>query len=130
MTGGDQIDMTRLPPGEAYAFGGKVFFLHERAMDVIPGTIRWQGFPLGKVAGKGDREKFKPAVQARILLPENPNDGRLDTFNVEDTTILEQLFTGQSVSFRQGKGPVGLYYRGLPLGWLSRKGSRLLWSAK
>jgi 16S rRNA (cytosine1407-C5)-methyltransferase len=130
MIGGDGLDLTRLPPGEVYEFGGKAFFLHERALELIPGSLRWQGFPLGKVAGKGDRVKFTPGPLARVLLAQNPAKAACDVLDVEDTDILERLLSGQSVPFKAGKGGVGFYFRGLPIGWLARKGGRLLWSAK
>ncbi|EGB16051.1 Fmu (Sun) domain protein [Pseudodesulfovibrio mercurii] len=130
MVGGDGLDLTRLPRGEVYDFGGKAFFLHERALALMPDSLRWQGFPLGKVAGKGDRAKFTPGPLARMLLAEDPARAACDVFEADDTGILERLLTGQSVPFRQGGGSVGLYYRGLAVGWLARKGGRVLWSAK
>ncbi|MBG0788912.1 MAG: RsmB/NOP family class I SAM-dependent RNA methyltransferase [Desulfovibrionaceae bacterium] len=130
MPGGEGLDLSALPPGEVYAFNGKAFFLHRRALEMIPGRVRWQGFPLGKATGKGKGMKFIPAPLARVLLPDDPADARADVLDVEDTAVLERLFTGREVRFAKGAGPVGLYYRGLALGWLSRKGERLLWSAK
>ncbi|MBI9079507.1 MAG: RsmB/NOP family class I SAM-dependent RNA methyltransferase [Pseudodesulfovibrio sp.] len=130
MIGGESIAFDNLPPGDAYDFGGKVFFLHERALAMVPGLIRWQGFPLGKVAGRGPNATFRPGAMCRVLLPPVASKHGPDVFNVEDSDVLEQFLTGQSLGFRVGKGPVGLYYRGLPLGWLSRKGKRLIWSAK
>jgi hypothetical protein len=35
---------------------------------------------------------------------------------------------GKDAGGQAGGGLVGLYFRGLPLGWLTRKGRRLLWS--
>lgn len=128
--GGDGLDLTRLPRGEVFDFGGKAFFLHERALDLMPGSLRWQGFPLGKVAGKGDRIKFTPGPLARMLLAEDPAQAPCDVFEADDIEVLERLFTGQSVPFKAGRGSVGLYYRGLPVGWLARKGGRVLWAAK
>jgi 16S rRNA (cytosine1407-C5)-methyltransferase len=130
MVGGDLLDLTRLPSGAVYDFGGKAFFLHQRALELVPAGLRWQGFPLGKAAGKGDRTKFTPAPLARVLLPEDPSRSACDVLNVDDVEVLERLLTGQSVAFSQGKGSVGLYFRGLPVGWLARKGGRLLWAAK
>lgn len=130
LIGGKGVCLSRLPAGEVYDFNGKAFFLHERALKMLPGSVRWQGFPLGKVSGKGDRMKFTPGPLARVLLPESSSKAEVDVLDVEDVVVLEKLFTGQSISFRSGKGSVGLYYRGLPVGWLSRKGSRVLWSAK
>lgn len=128
--GCDGLALKNLPAGEAYDFGGKVYFLHEQALRLIPASLRWQGFPLGKVAGRGAKARFRPGPMARVLLPSVDADGPLDVFDVADTDILERLLTGQSLTFKPGKGPVGLYYRGVPLGWLSRKGNRLVWTAK
>lgn len=130
MAGGESLALGNLPPGQVYEFGGKVFFLHERALKMVPGSIRWQGFPLGKAAGRGQKMTFRPGAMCKVLLPPVDSKGGPDILNVDDTAILEQLLSGQSLDFKAGKGPVGLYYRGLPLGWLSRKGSRLVWSAK
>ena len=117
-----------LPPGEVYDFGGKAFFLHREALERVPASLRWQGYGLGKVAGRGERATFRPDGQARVLIP--APGGRVDVLDVDDTAIPERLLSGQSLDFRPGKGPVGLTYRGLPLCWLSRKGKRLVMSAK
>lgn len=130
MPGGEGLVFSKLPPGEVYVFNGKAFFLHERALEMIPGSVRWQGFPLGKVSGKGRKMKFSPGPLARVLLPGDPSRAAIDVFDVDDVAVLTQLFTGRSVRFAKGTGPVGLYYRGLPLGWLARKGERLLLSIK
>jgi len=130
MIGGYGLALGNLPPGEVYSFGGKAFFLHERALSKIPGSLRWQGALLGKVAGKGDSLTFRPDGIAKTLLPKLGTKGGPDVFNVDDVTIIERLLSGQSVSFNAGKGPVGLYFKGIPLGWLSRKGKRLLLSVK
>jgi 16S rRNA (cytosine1407-C5)-methyltransferase len=50
--------------------------------------------------------------------------------DADGTEVLKRLLTGQSVPFGRGNGSVGLYYLGLPVGWLARKGGRLLWAAK
>ena len=130
LIGGELLDPDMLPPGEVYDFGGKAFFLHQRALDLVPGSLRWQGFPLGKVAGRGARAKFIPAPLARVLLPDDPAAAACDVLDADEADILERLLVGRSVPFAPGKGSVGLYYRGLPVGWLARKGGRLLWSAK
>lgn len=117
-----------LPPGEVHDFGGKVYFLHREALSRVPGSLRWQGYALGKVAGRGDRATFRPDGQARVLIP--APGGRTDILDVDDVAILTKLLSGQSLEFRPGKGPVGLAFRGLPLCWLSRKGKRLVLSAK
>lgn len=130
LIGGKGLALENLPPGEIFEFGGKVFFLHEQALAKVPGSLRWQGALLGKVAGKGDRTTFRPDGMAKVLLPKSNAKGICDCLDVDEAAPIEQLFTGQSLSFRQGKGPVGLYYKGLPLCWLARKGKRLLLTSK
>ena len=122
------LDWDALPPGEIHEFGGKVYFLHREALARIPAEMRWQGFALGKLAGKGDRATFRPDGQARLLIPA-PGRGA-DRLDVDEAAVLERLLSGQSLDFRPGSGPVGLCFRGLPLAWLSRKGKRLVLSTK
>ncbi|MEF2231639.1 MAG: RsmB/NOP family class I SAM-dependent RNA methyltransferase [Pseudodesulfovibrio sp.] len=122
------LDWAALPPGEVHEFGGKVYFLHREALARIPADLRWQGFALGKLAGKGERATFRPDGQARLLIPASGKGA--DRLDVGDVAVLERLLSGQSLDFRPGEGPVALSYGGLPLAWLSRKGKRLVLSAK
>ncbi|QJB56633.1 RsmB/NOP family class I SAM-dependent RNA methyltransferase [Pseudodesulfovibrio sp. zrk46] len=128
--GGKQMNLDNLPPGEVYDFGGKVFFLHDEAVERVPASLRWQGALLGKLVGRGERAKFLPDGAAKVLLSEPGLKGGPDVLDVEEPLPIEQMLSGQSLSFKPGKGPVGLFYRGLPLGWLSRKGRRLMMSSK
>jgi len=130
LNGADGLDLSQLPPGQTYDFGGKVYFLHEEALSRIPSSVRWQGALLGKIAGKGERTKFRPDGMARVLLPSLDKCAENDALNVDDPKLIEQLLSGQSVSFVKGTTPVGLYFRGLPLCWLSRKGKRVMMSSK
>lgn len=107
-----------------------MFFLHERALDMIPDSMRWQGALLGKLAGKGDKAVFRPDGMARRLIPSKSVKGGPDLFDVDDIQVVLGLMSGQSVNHQPGKGPVGLLYRGIPLCWLSRKGKRLILSPK
>lgn len=106
-----------LPPGEVWDFGGQAFFLPEASLD-LSGALRWQGFPLGKVSGA----KFSPAPTCRALLPEWTGHEGL---NLDDPADLAALLSGRSIDAPSGDG---LYFRGLPLGWLRRKGKRAVWS--
>jgi len=145
------LDFGALPPGEVREFGGKAYFLHQSALDLCEqsglGTEgqRWQGFLLGQMQGG----RFAAAARARVLMPQAaalPAQQRLD---VDDPAVILDLLAGRSLERpeesggnggagkkRRGKeaggqdaaGLVGLYFRGLPLGWLTRKGRRLLWS--
>lgn len=119
--------------------------------------LRWQGFPLGSTSGGRDAAETrgrargakprKPAKAARgqaaplkldqrlrALLPPAealPGGRRLD---VEEVAPLLDLLAGRSLGAAEdageggGDGLCGLYFRGLPLGWLTKKGRRLLWS--
>jgi len=149
------LDLSALPPGEVYDFGGKAFFLHAQALARIPRSLRWQGFALGKVAGsvrketrgtgraenrreertasraaKGSAGHFKPDGAARILLPPLETAAPGNTLNIDGVADLERLVAGQSLPHAPGSGPVGLYYDGLPLAWLPRKGNRVVLSTK
>jgi tRNA (cytosine40_48-C5)-methyltransferase len=141
-------DLGQLPPGEVREFGGKAYFLHQAALGLCErsglGTEgqRWQGFLLGQVQGG----RFAPAARSRVLMPlvsALPAALKLDVDKPE--RILDLLagrsleIPGDPVPKKVGKGAkskgdkdsaglVGLYFRGLALGWLTRKGRRLLWS--
>lgn len=106
-----------LPPGEVWDFGGQVFFLPDASLE-FSGSLRWQGFPLGKASGA----KFSPAPTCRALLP--AWSGR-EGLNLEDPAELAALLSGRSIDAATGDA---LYFRELPLGWLRRKGKRAVWS--
>ncbi|MBU1230477.1 MAG: RsmB/NOP family class I SAM-dependent RNA methyltransferase, partial [Proteobacteria bacterium] len=115
-----------LPPGEVRDFGGKVYFLHQEALGLLgrsPG-LRWQGLPLGTMSGG----RFRPDPRARVLLPrpeELPASQRLD---VDEPRPILDLLAGRSLELPGEGGLAGLYFRGLPLGLVTRKGRRLVWS--
>lgn len=109
-------DLAALPPGRLYDFKGKVMLLHEHAKR-LPGTLRWQGFPVGKAAGK----TFRPDPTLHLLLPVW-EEGR--GLNLDTMEPLLALLSGQSLQ-APDKG-TGLYYKGMPLGRFTRKGRRAL----
>ncbi|UJX42919.1 RsmB/NOP family class I SAM-dependent RNA methyltransferase [Desulfovibrio sp. JY] len=113
-------DPAGLPPGKVMAFGDKAFFLHAGAA-VIPDRLRYQGYQVGTYRSG----VFRPLARARVLLsPWAVGVG----LNEEALCRIEALLAGQSLP--AGELPVrpGLFFRGLPLGFLARKGARLLWS--
>lgn len=133
-------DLDALPPGELREFGGKTYFLHAHALRLVrdsglgTGGQRWQGFLIGQTRDG----RFMPAPRARVLLPEPtalPASARLD---LDEPAPILDLLAGRSLECApapgagRGKNPehglVPLYFRGLGLGWLTRKGRRLLWS--
>ncbi|MHC1711912.1 MAG: RsmB/NOP family class I SAM-dependent RNA methyltransferase [Solidesulfovibrio sp.] len=113
-------DPSGLPPGEARVFGEKVFFLPAGAA-WLPPELRFQGHLLGTFRSG----VFRPHARARLLVPPyTPGAG----LNEEALCRIEALLAGQSLPAGDLPNRPGLYYRGLPLGLLSRKGARILWS--
>ncbi|WP_031483102.1 RsmB/NOP family class I SAM-dependent RNA methyltransferase [Maridesulfovibrio frigidus] len=120
----EAVDFSALPDGELYDFKGKAMFLNRHALTMLPPDIRWQGYPLGKISGK----KFRPNPYAHVLLPKIPDASALVLEYAED---LAKLFSGQSLTApAKGKGPVGLYFKQLLLGFTGKKGSRFIWTEK
>jgi len=139
-------DFNGLPPGEVREFGGKAYLLHQAALRLCvraglgTGTQRWQGFLLGQMQGG----RFAPAARTRCLMPPVGALPASCTLDVDEPERILDLLAGRSLEAAnsaasgaaQGKGRaaqdsvgmVGLYFRGLALGWLTRKGRRLLWS--
>lgn len=110
-----------LPSGDVFRFGDNAYFLHAHAQRIIPADMRWQGFPIGKFAGK----KFKPDVRLRVLLPEI-NDAPF--VNIETVEEMQRLFSGQSIPAPAKGNWAGLAFQNTPLARLTVKGSRALWS--
>ncbi|SKA84275.1 RsmB/NOP family class I SAM-dependent RNA methyltransferase [Desulfobaculum bizertense] len=116
------IDLDALPPGEIYNFGGKLFFIHEQAMRIIPSDMRWQGVPIGKYNGK----KVKADARLRSLLPSVESGAPY--VDVESVETIEALFSGQSIPAPAKGNWAGLAFKGKALARLVVKGSRALWS--
>ncbi|MCF8104105.1 MAG: RsmB/NOP family class I SAM-dependent RNA methyltransferase [Desulfohalobiaceae bacterium] len=117
-----RVCFSRLPEGGVREVKRCLEFVPEAALRELPEEIKWQGFYLGKKRGTS-----LVSARARLLLPPRGQGPELVLENVEQ---LRQLLSGQS--FRTPGAPkqrfLGLYYRELPLGWLSVKGSRCFWS--
>lgn len=113
-------DPAGLPPGAVRAFNDKVFFLHAGAAG-LPSGLRYQGFPLGSWR----RGVYRPNARVRALVgPWREGAG----LNEDTLSRIEALLAGQSLAAGDLPARSGLYFRGLPLGFLARKGARLLWS--
>ncbi len=121
--------LERLGPGEPRRFGDTVHFVHRTAQDLLPGDFHWQGLPLGRLSGAG----FREFARARLLLPDEPD---ADAMVFDTPEPLCRLLSGQSLEAPAGNGHcgIGLYYAAaggvLGLGWLRRKGKRVLWSER
>ncbi len=129
-TGG--IDVHTLPDGMFYRFREKIFFLSQKAV-LAPG-LRIQGYYLG--AEKKNR--FRPHPRVRALVPTSAGP---ESVVETDANAIVALQNGQSRQLPATSAASGnlvpLYYDGLKgsapplaLGFLLRKGNRLLWSDK
>ncbi|NJB68020.1 16S rRNA (cytosine1407-C5)-methyltransferase [Desulfobaculum xiamenense] len=114
-------DLAGLPSGEVYRFGDNAYFLHSHALRIIPGDMRWQGFPVGRFAGR----KFKPDARLRALLPAYDASRYVDAQSPDD---ILSLLSGQSIAAPSRGSWAGLAFRGVPLARLAVKGTRALWS--
>ncbi len=110
-----------LPPGELFCFRDKLFFLHAASLDRGRAGTRLRGFFLGAFR----RGRFRPHPMLRRLLPPFEETGGI---NAEDPAEITALLSGQSMVLAPLPSRPGLYYKGLPLGRLTAKGGRVLWS--
>lgn len=108
-----------LPPGGLMEHRDKLYFLPARAAGLLPPVCR--GWRLG--SRKGGR--VRPWARARLLVPAL---GAIPAVDVDDPARLTALLSGQSLSVAEKSGSMGLYFNGLPLGFLTVKNGRALWS--
>lgn len=126
ISGGAVLDYSNLPAGASVEHDGRVFWVPTKLGGLLPQDVKWQGCRLGRIGGKGDRKKFKPDAGLWAALSLSPSTHAVDA-DIEDLT---RLLSGQGLPAGKGAGSCGLYWEGLRLGWLSRKGNRLLWQEK
>jgi 16S rRNA (cytosine1407-C5)-methyltransferase len=112
-----------LPPGGFELFKDELCFVPARGQGLLP--VRRKGQRLGQISGKLSGGVFRPWGRARLLLPPAGTGPELDADSPEP---IEALLTGRSVDVAARGGRMGLYFRGLPLGFLTVKGGRALWS--
>jgi 16S rRNA (cytosine1407-C5)-methyltransferase len=110
-----------LPPGQLGLQGKELFFLPERAAELLGSQLQWKGLSLGKL-GHG---LIRMNGKWRKLLPRASEKRGL---HLEDIEGLRALLSGQSLPAPSREKQVGLYWRDLPLGWLAVKGGRCLWA--
>lgn len=114
------------PPGKIALFKERCFFLPQAAARVLPDGLRFQGLLLGAL--KKRAFKAHPRLR-RLALPFDRAGG----VNAQTPDEILTLLSGQSALLADDApsgGAPGLYYKGLPLGLLTKKGARLLWSGK
>lgn len=110
-----------LDEGMCYLFKDRIFFLHAKALKLFTEKLRWQGLPLGTLRN----QRFRIDPRLHCLMPPHTVLNGLD---VSDIDILHKIISGQSLPAPANSTIGGLYWQGLPLGWLTIKGSRCLWS--
>lgn len=116
-------DPGNLPPGRVQAFGDRVFFLPEMTRSMLPQELSWQGYALGRMQA----EAFRPDPLARVLLPQGHTTPGVHLDSIEQ---VRALLSGQSLALDAPPECAGLYWKDLPLGWLTVKGRRVMWSGR
>jgi 16S rRNA (cytosine1407-C5)-methyltransferase len=114
-----EVNWQGLPPGRVEMENERLIFKPRKAAHALA-HIAWQG----TVIGSG-RKGLRLSPRARLLVPQ-PNPGQ--TLILDRVDELHKLLQGQSLP-APGPGPLaGLYWKDLPLGWVTVKGKRCMWS--
>ncbi|MFP4284707.1 MAG: RsmB/NOP family class I SAM-dependent RNA methyltransferase [Desulfovermiculus sp.] len=114
-----EVDLQGLPPGRMEIENERLIFKPRKAAHTL-GHIAWQGTVLGY-----GRKGLRLSPRARLLVPQ-PNSGQ--SLVLDSVDELQKLLQGQSLP-APGPGPLaGLYWQDLPLGWVTVKGKRCMWS--
>ena len=114
-------DLSRLPPGSIRVFSETAHLVHEHAPALLAPGFKWRAYALGRFK----KSRFHVEPRARRL---NPVNG--ETIDVDDTAVLDKLISGQGLKIQKNKGYAGLAFRGAPLGWLTVKNGRALWTPR
>ncbi len=121
---GPGISLDGLPQGRLALYNDVVHFLPQQTETLVPPSMIWKGFPLGRFHGGA----FAPAPNLRVLMPEL--DAAQETGNaavcVETPEELTPLFSGQALGLETQAKTAGLYFKGLPLCRLRVKGARAM----
>ena len=121
---GPGISLEGLPQGRLALFNDVVHFLPQQTEALVPPSMIWKGFPLGRFHGG----QFAPTPNLRVLMPELETAEQAGDAPVcvETPEALTPLFSGQALVVGAGSKAAGLYYKGLPLCRLRVKGSRAM----
>ncbi len=124
-----------LPAGHVLPFGASARFVPAAACALMPAHMQWQAAKLGKYAGGN----IRLSARCKTLLPQKPqHDAQHDISSsaliLENLDDIRKLLHGQTVFTSLRGREAALYYgspRGaLPLGRITLKNGRALWSAK
>jgi 16S rRNA (cytosine1407-C5)-methyltransferase len=114
-----ELAWENLPPGHFEIFKDEVCFIPARGEGLLP--PRRKGQRLGSLKGG----MFRPWARARILVPK---PGLAEGVHAASPGELAALLEGRGIGANVKCKRLALYYRGLPLGFLTVKGGRALWS--
>ena len=109
--------------GSLWNYSGKVYFVPEKAWNLIRSGLAAKGTAAGKKTG----DRFVPAPGMRSFLPEYVSEQDLNLFDIAQ---IRALHSGQSLNFSTAASLAGLFWKGLRLGWLKAKNGRVLWSGR
>jgi 16S rRNA (cytosine1407-C5)-methyltransferase len=115
------LDTSWLPEHSFLCTGGRAYLILDQAARHLPADLRWQGFAVGKTAG----DAILADTTLRTFVPPRPGKNDLVLDNVR---TVHDLLAGQSLPWDGSGKRCGLYFKGLPLGFLTIKGRRCLWS--
>ncbi|MDZ7758662.1 MAG: RsmB/NOP family class I SAM-dependent RNA methyltransferase [Desulfovermiculus sp.] len=114
-----EVDWQVLPPGRVEMEKERLLFKPQPAVHDLA-HISWQGTVLGH-----GRKGLRLSPRARRLVPQPEHGQALVLDSIDE---LHRLLQGQSLS-APGPGPLaGLYWEDLPLGWVTIKGKRCMWT--
>jgi 16S rRNA C967 or C1407 C5-methylase (RsmB/RsmF family) len=115
------MNMRQLKGGDLRDFSGNVFFVPDKAWNLLN-----MGFSArGMLVGKKKKEKFIISPRMRVFLPEDAAGTR---FNAKDLEHVKSLVSGRSFNFTSSGSLAGFYWKDLGLGWLKVRNKRILWS--
>ncbi|MFZ5810725.1 MAG: RsmB/NOP family class I SAM-dependent RNA methyltransferase [Thermodesulfobacteriota bacterium] len=113
-----------LGPGRVCRFGERVYFIPRAAEKYAARGLRFRGFHLGAIKGRD----FRPNPRARLLLGPSPEQGGPPGLVFEDPAELVDLLAGRDLRVGALPKRAGCYYKDLPLGFVTVKNGRALWS--
>ncbi len=120
-------DISLLAEGHIGLFGDMARFIPRMTTEILPAALQWQAAPLGKVTGN----TIRLGSRCRALLPLVPPT---EALILDSLQTLRALLQGQSLQTGLEGRETGLYLdmqgKALPLGRITLKKGRALWSAK
>ena len=116
------LDLEQLPQGTCAVFDDKVYFLPQVLDKILTNELRFKGLLLGKIHGG----TFVPNPHCKSLSPKKGQESCALIF--DELEPIYALLEGQSLATTLSSKSALLYFRNLPLSWLSIKQGRALLS--